>query len=153
MLPVINEYWEKAEFPYELLPGLAELGIVGTTIRGYGCPGMSRKAAGMVAREMARVDGSMNTFLGVHSNLCMGALNLLGSPEQKERWLPPLASIEKTGAFALTEPDHGSDSVALETAPAGRATCGSSTDTNDGSATGMPPTSWCCSPATSKTAT
>ena len=61
----------------------------------------------MVAREMARVDGSMNTFLGVHSNLCMGALNLLGSPEQKERWLPPLASIEKTGAFALTEPDHG----------------------------------------------
>ena len=115
VLPVINEYWEKAEFPYELLPGLAELGIVGTTIQGYGCPGMSRKAAGMVAREMARADGSMNTFLGVHSNLCMGALNLLGSPEQKERWLPPLASIEKTGAFALTEPDHGSDSVALET--------------------------------------
>ena len=72
VLPVINEYWEKAEFPYELLPGLAELGIVGTTIRGYGCPGMSRKAAGMVAREMARADGSMNTFLGVHSNLCMG---------------------------------------------------------------------------------
>jgi glutaryl-CoA dehydrogenase len=117
VLPIINEYWEKAEFPYELLPGLAELGIIGTTIRGYGCPGMSRKAAGMVAREMARVDGSINTFLGVHSNLCMGALNLLGSPEQKERWLPPLARIEKTGAFAfaLTEPDHGSDSVALET--------------------------------------
>src|SRR6476619_2924795 len=115
VLPVINEYWEKAEFPYELLPGLAELGIVGTTIRGYECPGMSRKAAGMVAREMARADGSMNTFLGVHSNLCMGALNLLGSPEQRERWLPALARIEKTGAFALTEPDHGSDSVALET--------------------------------------
>ena len=76
---------------------------------------MSRKAAGMVAREMARADGSMNTFLGVHSNLCMGALNPLGSPEQRERWLPPLARIEKTGAFALTEPDHGSDSVALET--------------------------------------
>ena len=52
---------------------------------------MSRKAAGMVAREMARADGSINTFLGVHSNLCMGALNLLGSPEQRERWLPPLA--------------------------------------------------------------
>ncbi|UVJ41384.1 acyl-CoA dehydrogenase family protein [Arthrobacter sp. CJ23] len=115
VLPVINAYWEKAEFPEELLPPLAELGIIGTTIQGYGCPGMSRKAAGMVAREMARADGSLNTFLGVHSNLCMGALNILGSDEQKQRWLPALARIEKTGAFALTEPDHGSDSVALET--------------------------------------
>ena len=115
VLPVINEYWEKAEFPWELLPGLAELGIIGTTIQGYGCPGMSRKAAGMVAREMARVDGSVNTFLGVHANLCMGALNMLGSPEQKQRWLPAMARLEKTGAFALTEPEHGSDSVALET--------------------------------------
>ncbi|WAH97366.1 acyl-CoA dehydrogenase family protein [Arthrobacter sp. MMS18-M83] len=115
VLPVINEYWERAEFPAVLLPPLAELGITGTIIQGYGCPGMSRKAAGMVAREMARADGSLNTFLGVHSNLCMGALNILGSDPQKERWIPSLARIEKTGAFALTEPDHGSDSVALET--------------------------------------
>jgi len=115
VLPVINRYWEAAEFPDELLPGLAELGIIGTTIQGYGCPGMSRRAAGMVAREMARADGSLNTFLGVHSNLCMGALNLLGNEEQRQRWLPSLARIETTGAFALTEPDHGSDSVALET--------------------------------------
>ncbi|WP_028266976.1 acyl-CoA dehydrogenase family protein [Arthrobacter sp. MA-N2] len=115
VLPIINGYWERAEFPEELLPPLAELGIIGTTIQGYGCPGMSRKAAGMVAREMARGDGSINTFLGVHSNLCMGALNLLGSAEQRQRWLPDLARLDKTGAFALTEPDHGSDSVALET--------------------------------------
>lgn len=115
VLPVINDYWEKAEFPFELLPPLAELGIVGTTIQGYGCPGMSRKGAGMVAREMARADGSINTFLGVHSNLCMGALNMLGSEEQRQRWLPSMAAVERTGAFALTEPDHGSDSVALET--------------------------------------
>jgi glutaryl-CoA dehydrogenase len=115
VLPVINGYWEKAEFPEELLEPLAELGIIGTIIEGHGCPGMSRRAAGMVAREMARADGSLNTFLGVHSNLCMGALNILGSDAQKERWLPALARIEKTGAFALTEPDHGSDSVALET--------------------------------------
>ena len=115
VLPVINDYWERAEFPFELLPGLAELGVIGTTIKGYGCPGMSRKAAGMVAREMARADGSINTFLGVHANLCMGTLNMLGNDEQRERWLPALARLEKTGAFALTEPDHGSDSVALET--------------------------------------
>lgn len=113
--PIINDYWERAEFPWELLPGLAELGIVGTTIQGHGCPGMSRKAAGMVAREMARVDGSINTFLGVHANLCMGTINMLGSEEQKERWLPAMARLERTGAFALTEPEHGSDSVALET--------------------------------------
>ena len=92
VLPVINEYWEKAEFPDELLPPLAELGIIGTIIQGYGCPGMSRKAAGMVAREMARADGSLNTFLGVHSNLCMGALNILGSDEQRQRWLPAMAT-------------------------------------------------------------
>lgn len=115
VLPVINTYWEQAEFPFELVSPLAELGIIGTIIEGYGCPGMSRKAAGLVAREMARADGSVNTFLGVHSNLCMGALNLLGNPEQRERWLPSLASLDKLGAFALTEPDHGSDSVALET--------------------------------------
>lgn len=115
VLPLINDAWERAEFPEEILDGLAELGVVGTTIQGNGCPGMSRRAAGMVAREMARVDGSINTFLGVHSNLCMGALDILGDDEQRRRWLPPLASLAKTGAFALTEPDHGSDSTSLET--------------------------------------
>lgn len=113
--PVINEYWEKAEFPKPLLEPLAELGVVGTIIEGYGCPGMSRMAQGMVAREMSRIDGSFNTFMGVYSNLCMGSIAILGSEEQKNRWLPDMAAIRKTGAFALTEPDHSSDSVALET--------------------------------------
>jgi glutaryl-CoA dehydrogenase len=115
VLPIINGYWERAEFPAELLPKLATLGIIGTTIEGYGCPGMSRLAAGMVAMEMSRGDGSMNTFLAVQSGLTMGSINLLGSEEQKQRWLPALASLDKIGAFALTEPEHGSDSVALET--------------------------------------
>lgn len=113
--PIINEHWEKAEFPRQLLQPLSEIGIVGTIIEGYGCPGMSRMAQGMVAREMSRIDGSFNTFMGVHSNLCMGSIAILGSDEQKSRWLPELAAIRLTGAFALTEPDHGSDSVALET--------------------------------------
>lgn len=115
LLPVINEYWDKAQFPFELVPGIAELGIIGTTIEGYGCPGMSRLAAGLVAMEMARGDGSINTFLAVQSGLAMGSINLLGSEEQKQRWLPAMARLEKIGAFGLTEPDHGSDSVALET--------------------------------------
>jgi glutaryl-CoA dehydrogenase len=115
ILPIINDYWERAEFPFELIPKLAALEIAGTVIDGYGCPGMSRLAAGMVSRELSRADGSVNTFFGVHSGLAMGAVALLGSEEQKARWLPPMARLETIGAFALTEPRHGSDSIALET--------------------------------------
>lgn len=115
ILPVINDYWERAEFPSEVLPGLVRLGVIGSTIEGYGCPGLSRRAAGIVAREIARGDGSINTFIGVHSSLAMGAINMLGSEAQRQRWLPSMAVLEKIGAFALTEPLHGSDSVALET--------------------------------------
>ncbi|MGH2893007.1 MAG: acyl-CoA dehydrogenase family protein [Solirubrobacteraceae bacterium] len=115
VLPVINDYWERAEFPFELVPKLAALGLAGTTIDGYGCPAMSRLAAGIVSRELARADGSLNTFFGVHSGLAMGSIALLGSEEQKARWLPPMSRLELIGAFALTEPQHGSDSVSLET--------------------------------------
>ncbi len=115
VLPVINSYWERAEFPHELLPDLAKLNIIGSTIEGYGCPGMSRLAAGMATVEMSRGDGSMNTFIGVQSNLSMGSINMLGSEEQKQRWLPRMAALELIGAFALTEPEHGSDSAHLET--------------------------------------
>jgi glutaryl-CoA dehydrogenase len=115
VLPIINDYWERAEFPFSVIEPLAALGVAGTTIEGYGCPGMSRREAGIVARELARADGSVNTFFGVHSGLAMGAIGLLGSEEQKQRWLPPMARFERIGAFALTEPDHGSDSVSLAT--------------------------------------
>jgi glutaryl-CoA dehydrogenase len=115
VLPVINDYWDRAEFPFELVPKIARLGIVGTTIEGYGCPGLSRLAAGMVTREMSRGDGSVNTFIGVQSGLAMGSIGLLGSEEQKQRWLPRMAALDAIGAFALTEPAHGSDSVRLET--------------------------------------
>ena len=114
VIPIINDYWDRADFPFEIIPKLAELNVAGFTIEGYGCPGMSRRAAGLVALELSRGDGSVNTFLGVHSGLTMGAIAMLGSEEQKERWLPPMARLEKVGAFALTEPNHGSDSVGLE---------------------------------------
>ncbi|RLY94325.1 acyl-CoA dehydrogenase [Kocuria tytonicola] len=115
ILPAVNEAWEAGQHPLPVFQGLAELGIVGTFIEGYGCPGLSRQAAGLVAREMGRIDGSVNTFFGVHSNLCMGSIYMLGNEEQRERFLPEMAKVRKTGAFALTEPDHGSDSVSLET--------------------------------------
>lgn len=115
VLPVINGYWERAEFPYELLDGLAATGVVGAPISGYGCPGLSRLAQGVAIQELSRGDGSINTFLGVQANLAMGTINMLGSEEQKQRWLPAMAQLSKIGCFALTEPRHGSDSVNLET--------------------------------------
>jgi glutaryl-CoA dehydrogenase len=115
VLPIINDYWEKAQFPFELVPKLAQLGIAGTSIEGHGCPGMSRLGAGLVARELARADGSVNTFFGVHSGLAMGAIDMLGSVGQRCRWLPPMAKLQTIGAFGLTEPEHGSDSVSHET--------------------------------------
>src|SRR6266536_3315989 len=115
VLPIINDYWERAEFPFELVPKLAELGVAGGTIEGYGCPGLSEVATGLVAQELARADGSVCTFFGVHSGLAMQSIALLGSEEQKQRWLPAMARLDKIGAFALTEPQHGSDAVALET--------------------------------------
>ena len=115
VIPVINDYWERGEFPFELVPKLAELGIAGGGIRGHGCPGLSAVAVGLVGMELARGDGSVGTFFGVHSGLAMQSIAMLGSPAQRDRWLPAMARLEKIGAFALTEPDHGSDAVNLET--------------------------------------
>lgn len=115
VLPVIGEAWERAEFPRELARRLGELGLVGDGIEGYGCPRMSPIATGLVHMELHRGDGSLGTFLGVQAGLAMQSIAMLGSAEQKQRWLPALARVDALGAFALTEPDHGSDSVALET--------------------------------------
>jgi glutaryl-CoA dehydrogenase len=107
--PVINGYWTRGEFPHELVPGLAELGITGNPYSGYGCPGRSSLFDGMVAMELSRGDASISTFMGAHGGLAMGSIYLCGSEEQKERWLPAMARMELIGAFGLTEPDAGSD--------------------------------------------
>jgi glutaryl-CoA dehydrogenase len=106
--PVINRYWTREEFPSDLIPGLAELNIAGMPYTGYGCPAGGNLLDGMIAMELARVDSSIATFFGVHSGLAMGSIYLCGSEEQKERWLPGMARLEKIGAFGLTEPDVGS---------------------------------------------
>jgi glutaryl-CoA dehydrogenase len=115
VLPVINTYWERAEFPFPLLELLAQLNVVGDGIQGYGCPEMSPIATGLIHMELNRGDGSLGTFLGVQAGLAMRSIALLGSDAQKRRWLPRMATLETIGAFALTEPAHGSDSVSLET--------------------------------------
>ena len=105
----------RAGFPYASerggLPSQAPLTLTFTgssSYDGYGCPGGGRLLDGMIAMELARVDPSISTFMGVHSGLAMGSIYLCGSEEQKQRWLPPMARMEKIGAFGLTEPDVGS---------------------------------------------
>jgi glutaryl-CoA dehydrogenase len=113
--PIMADCWERGAFPFELVPKLAALGICGDTVEGYGCAGLSAVGAGLAAMELARGDGSVYTFFGATSGFAINTIHALGSEEQKERWLPEMARLEKLGAFALTEPEHGSDVVMLET--------------------------------------
>ena len=106
--PVITKYWTRAEFPFELIPGYAALGVSGTAYSGYGCAGRSALLDGFVMLELARIDCSIATFHGVHSGLAMGSIYLCGSEDQKRRWLPAMRRCDKIGAFGLTEPEVGS---------------------------------------------
>ncbi len=106
--PVINDHWSRATFPLELIAPFAALGTSGLAYSGNGCGGRSPLLDGMVAMELARVDPSFATFNGVHGGLAMGSIHLCGSDEQKQRWLPQMATMALIGAFGLTEPDVGS---------------------------------------------
>ncbi len=118
--PIVNEYWLKAEFPFEIVEKLAALNIVGFTYQGYGCPGRSNLMEGILAMEMARVDTSISTFFGVQSGLAMGSIYLLGSEAQKQEWLPGMQQMKIMGAFGLTEPEVGSGAAGGLTATARR---------------------------------
>lgn len=115
VVPRAAAYWEAAELPADIKQGYGDLGIAGGSLSGYGCPGFSPLLEGIVVAELARGDGSLSTLHAVHSGLAMASIGLLGSPEQQQRWLPAMADFTRTGAFALTEPTHGSDVVTLET--------------------------------------
>src|SRR5438876_8668406 len=106
--PVITDYWVRDEFPFELLPAVKELGIGGVAMKGYGCAGGSLALLGFIQMEIARIDPSFSTFLGVHNGLAMGSIYIDGSEEQKQKWLPPMARFDKVGCFGLTEPLVGS---------------------------------------------
>lgn len=115
VVPHINPYWEKAEFPREIALRLKELPIIGGALHGYGAAGLDFMEMGLVAFELAKADGSIGTFYGVHTGLAMGSIGLLGSDEQKQRWLPAMSKLEKIGAFGLTEPETGSNAVQIKT--------------------------------------
>jgi len=106
--PIINDYWSREEFPHQVFPRMAEIGMGGMALEGYGCAGRGALVDGFVAMEMAAVDCSVATGLGVHNHLAMGSIHHCGSEEQKEQWLPPMARMEKIGAFGLTAPEVGS---------------------------------------------
>ena len=106
--PIANHYWNKAEFPMDIIPKMAKLNICGVAYEGYGCPNLPFIMEGIIAEELARVDVSISTFFGVHSGLAMGAIYLCGSEEQKQEWLPKMQKMEAIGAFGLTEPNVGS---------------------------------------------
>ncbi|XP_031109519.1 acyl-coenzyme A oxidase 4, peroxisomal-like isoform X2 [Ipomoea triloba] len=113
--PLMTKYWEKAEFPFEVIPKLGALGIVGGTIKGYGCPGLSVTASAIATAEVARVDASCSTFILVHSSLAMLTIGLCGSEIQKQKYLPSLAKLDTIGCWGLTEPEYGSDASSLKT--------------------------------------
>jgi glutaryl-CoA dehydrogenase len=106
--PIIEGYWARDKFPFEIVPEMAKLGIGGIGYDGYGCAGGSMLLNGFVSMELARIDASIATFWGVHTGLSAGSIYLCGSEEQKERWLPAMMRFEKIGSFGLTEPLVGS---------------------------------------------
>ena len=113
--PIIKECFIEQRFPKELVPELAQLGLLGCTLQGYGCAGLGPVSYGLVAQELERGDSSLQTFVAVQSVLTMGAIHRYGSDAQKDRWLPSMAKGEAIGCFALTEPHGGSDPAAMKT--------------------------------------
>lgn len=109
--PLVNENWEAGTFPKELIGMFRESGLAGLPYEGYGehQPAVSHLLTGMMAMEMSRTDASVATFFGVHNGLAMYSIYSGGSQEQRDRWLPEMAAMDKIGAFAMTEPLGGSD--------------------------------------------
>jgi glutaryl-CoA dehydrogenase len=107
--PIADEHWAKGEFPHHLIPEIAALDIAGISAEWPGHPARSNLLTLFINCEFSRVDSSLATFFGVHSGLAMTSVELCGSEEQRRRWLPALREFSQIGAFALTEPEHGSD--------------------------------------------
>ncbi len=115
-LPVVQTHVRQdGSFPMELVPRLAELGLFGANLQGYGCAGMNNVAYGLVMQELERGDSGLRSFASVQGALCMYPIHAFGSDEQKDRWLPPMAAGEAIGCFGLTEPDFGSFAQGMRT--------------------------------------
>jgi len=113
--PNIQKWYADAVFPLEIVPEMARLGLLGMHHKGYGCPGKSGTEYGLAALELEAGDSGLRTFVSVQGSLAMGAIAKFGSEEQKNEWLPKMASGEAIGCFGLTEPAAGSDPGTMET--------------------------------------
>lgn len=115
IMPVIEECFEAGRFPLELVPEMGELNLFGATIDDYGLPGLSNVAYGLIMQELERGDSGLRSFISVQSALVMYPIYTFGSQEQKDRWIPALASGKAIGCFGLTEPDFGSNPGGMRT--------------------------------------
>jgi glutaryl-CoA dehydrogenase len=115
VLPVIQKCFEEHRFPRELVPELAALGLLGSSLKGYGCAGLNATCYGLICQELERGDSGIRSFVSVQSSLCMYPIHAFGSEEQKERYLPGMARGELIGCFGLTEPHGGSDPANMKT--------------------------------------
>src|SRR5229473_1070041 len=115
VLPIIGEHFEAGTFPRELIPTIAELGLLGMHLEGYGCAGLSAVSYGLACQELEAGDSALRSFVSVQGSLAMFPIFAFGSEEQKQRWLPPMARGEVIGCFGLTEPDFGSDPSGMRT--------------------------------------
>lgn len=116
VLPIIGERFEAGTFPRELIPAIAELGLLGMHLEGYGCAGSSAVSYGLACQELEAGDSGLRSFVSVQGSLAMFPIWSFGSEEQKQRWLPRMARGEVIGCFGLTEPDAGSDPSSMRTA-------------------------------------
>ncbi|GMU60160.1 MAG: glutaryl-CoA dehydrogenase [Myxococcaceae bacterium] len=108
-LPIVGKHFRNGTFPMELVPQLADMGVFGATLKGYGCAGLSNVAYGLILQELERGDSGLRSFASVQSSLCMFPIHAYGNEEQKQRFLPGMAAGKIIGCFGLTEPDYGSD--------------------------------------------
>lgn len=115
IVPGVGEWFERGEFPRGVANGLAELGLLGMHLDGYGLPGANAVSYGLACMELEYGDSGFRSFVSVQGSLCMFPIRTFGSEEQKERWLPPMSRGEVIGCFGLTEPDAGSDPGGMRT--------------------------------------
>ena len=115
LMPLVIEAYKSDRFDPELMKEFGKLGFLGATIKEYGLPGVSHVGYGLINREIERVDSGFRSSFSVQSSLVMYPIYTFGSKEQKDKYIPPLASGEKIGCFGLTEPNHGSDPASMET--------------------------------------
>jgi glutaryl-CoA dehydrogenase len=115
VIPIIGECFENERFPRELVKGIADLGLLGSSIQGYGCAGLNAVSYGLICQELERGDSGLRSFVSVQSSLCMYPIYAFGSEEQKQKWLPRMATGEVIACFGLTEPHGGSDPANMKT--------------------------------------